>query len=487
MAQSRRDQVLAHRFLMGRLSSGMLRDEPDAPDTPLGRTSRGTVIGLVVGAVIALVVTLYGVIVPGGNTSWQTPGTMVVVSDTGARYLYLGGQLRPVLNQTSARLIAGSQFTIQQVAANSLDGTPRGPMIGLVGAPDSLTPATGLNTGPWLACGTEQITDSGAFAPRLALQVGVPGTGQPLGRGQGLVVAGPDQSLYVISNGQRLRLDSAHGATQALGYASVNPFPVTAGFLDTVPAGPDLAAPDVPGRGAAGPVLAGHPTAVGQLFSGAGNQHYLLRADGLVPLTDTLFGLLRGDPRTQQAAYRGGPVAANPIGPADVAAHSASGGAQASLTHDGALPETPPTPVATPSGQGVCIQVQPNGAAPITSVFLVDGNTVGGQAPARQLGVVPSCREPDEIAVRPGGGALVRALSTGGTVANTVYLVSDAGVKYPVPSDDVVKQLGYDPAATVPLPATLLGMLPTGPSLDPAALAGGGMATQRTPAQPCSS
>lgn len=37
--QSRRDQVQAHLFVMSRLASGMLRAEPDAPDTPTGRTT----------------------------------------------------------------------------------------------------------------------------------------------------------------------------------------------------------------------------------------------------------------------------------------------------------------------------------------------------------------------------------------------------------------------------------------------------------------
>ncbi|MFD0567150.1 hypothetical protein ACFQ2M_38235 [Kitasatospora saccharophila] len=39
--QSRRDQVQAHLFVMGRVAAGVLRAEPDAPDTPVGRTNRG--------------------------------------------------------------------------------------------------------------------------------------------------------------------------------------------------------------------------------------------------------------------------------------------------------------------------------------------------------------------------------------------------------------------------------------------------------------
>lgn len=40
--QSKRDQVQAHGFMMGRLSSGLLTADPDAPESPLGRTTRGS-------------------------------------------------------------------------------------------------------------------------------------------------------------------------------------------------------------------------------------------------------------------------------------------------------------------------------------------------------------------------------------------------------------------------------------------------------------
>ena len=46
--QSKRDQVHAHTFMMGRLSSGLLTADPDAPESPLGRTTRGVVFGVLV-------------------------------------------------------------------------------------------------------------------------------------------------------------------------------------------------------------------------------------------------------------------------------------------------------------------------------------------------------------------------------------------------------------------------------------------------------
>jgi Type VII secretion system ESX-1, transport TM domain B len=49
--------------------------------------------------------------------------------------------------------------------------------------------------------------------------------------------------------------------------------------------------------------------------------------------------------------------------------------------------------------------------------------------------------------------------------------VTDAGVKFPVPSADVAA-LGYRAGQAAPLPAALLGLLPTGPALDLAPLRG---------------
>jgi hypothetical protein len=58
-------------------------------------------------------------------------------------------------------------------------------------------------------------------------------------------------------------------------------------------------------------------------------------------------------------------------------------------------------------------------------------------------------------------------------------------VKYPLPSPAAAKQLGYTKAAPAAVPTRLLGLLPTGPSLDPAALTGGGVVEPPTTTNPC--
>src|SRR6266705_2431294 len=98
MAQTRRDQVQAHTFVINRLTAGMLRRDPDAEESPTGRTSRGIMLGVVVAVIGGLIVALYGLVVGGGADSWRKDGTLILVKDSGARLLYLGGQLHPVLN-----------------------------------------------------------------------------------------------------------------------------------------------------------------------------------------------------------------------------------------------------------------------------------------------------------------------------------------------------------------------------------------------------
>jgi type VII secretion protein EccB len=158
--QSRRDQVQAYTFTVGRLTSGMLTADPDAVDTPMNRTRRGGVIGLVIGALICVGFIVVGLLVPKDSDSWRKSGVLIMEKETGARYVYGAGTLRPVINYTSAKLITGDKGTVQQVSRNTLADVPRGTPIGIPGAPDSLPgsptppgrcapPRARPTTGPW--------------------------------------------------------------------------------------------------------------------------------------------------------------------------------------------------------------------------------------------------------------------------------------------------------------------------------------------------
>jgi hypothetical protein len=75
----------------------------------------------------------------------------------------------------------------------------------------------------------------------------------------------------------------------------------------------------------------------------------------------------------------------------------------------------------------------------------------------------------DQAVIAAGSGALVRVLPAPDAAPGTEYLVTDLGVKYPFADDAAVTALGYGQVAAMNVSPALLGLLPTGPALDPTA------------------
>lgn len=88
------------------------------------------------------------------------------------------------------------------------------------------------------------------------------------------------------------------------------------------------------------------------------------------------------------------------------------------------------------------------------------------------------------FAVRPDGGALVKALSSAGT-GTAYYLVTGSGAKHPIPGGDKgLQRLGYRADQAVPVPSGVLGMLASGPALDGTALLAQGLVEATKDAAP---
>src|SRR5262249_1723714 len=134
---TRREQHNAHRFLTRRIVSAMLSGEPESNELPMRRFGMA-VIGSVLVATLALAgIGIYGPLSRGGGAPAEN--VIIVEREPGAKYLYLQGQLHPVLNWTSALLIVGQPTpTVQTMSRTSLRDIPRGRPVGIVDAPDSL-------------------------------------------------------------------------------------------------------------------------------------------------------------------------------------------------------------------------------------------------------------------------------------------------------------------------------------------------------------
>jgi len=167
--QSRRDQVDAHNYLLARLNSALVRADPDSIEPPGRRDTRAFAVGLVLMLLACAGVAGWALFFDSGSTAWKQAGVLIVDEDTGSRYLLDGNRLEPVLNLASARLLVGSQLSVESVSSDTLDGLARGTAVGIAGAPDMLPSTDLLNTGVWRVClapvsGSAATVGTGAVA-----------------------------------------------------------------------------------------------------------------------------------------------------------------------------------------------------------------------------------------------------------------------------------------------------------------------------------
>ncbi|GAA4531781.1 type VII secretion protein EccB [Amycolatopsis samaneae] len=460
--QSRRDQVQAYFFVVGRLVAAVVHGKPDVLQPPNKRLNTGVFLGIVVGAIVMGIFGIYGVFVPGGNTSWRQPGAIVMNETTGARYIYLDDQLRPVLNYSSARLAAGKSGSGQvvSVAQKSLDGTPVGQPIGIVGAPDALP--TALDNGPWTVCAQPPGNGPQGQPPTVSLVLGHP-LQRTLDDREALLARTPDGTNFLIWRGKRHRIPG-RSEIEAL-YGGVAPVTVTPAWMNALPAGPDVAA-SVPDQvGSQGPSIDGHASVVGQVYQVRNpaigtSQLYLVRADGVATLSPTNAALLMASPSIR-AAYRGSPVEAIPAGPGALSGVPASTSGPDLV---GGLPPEPPRIVSPPPDAMACANFSPLGPGGqqvsagllATSVSATKGIPVSAHA----VGTTA-----DRVVIPAGGGMLVAAQQVPGAPPGAVYLVTETGTKYPLANGDVAGALGYSGQNPVRMPAELLSLLPSGPLL----------------------
>ncbi len=452
---ARYEQVRAYRFVTRRIVSAMLSGEPESNELPVRRLGMSLFASVIVGMIVLAVVGVYGFINPSGGKPAEND--IVIERESGARYVYIEGRLHPVLNFTSARLIVGSPSpSVRTMSHKSLVNLPVGPPVGIRDAPDPPPPKKNLVGLPWNVCGV-RVTGAGEAAAQLVIGR-TPSGGVTLGDDALLVStsAGNELPLYLLWHDHRLRITERTTLT-ALELASVTPMRIDRAQLDAVAAGPDLAALKLPGAGQPSPKkVAGATAEIGTVYR-SGQQNYVLTSKGLATIGAASTALLtaNGKPVVQISASQ----AAQAFDPAPIEPEG--------------FPQAKPKIRAETGGSTVCVQF---GAA-----------AGGAQTPAlslfgpgsEQLTLDPDRTTPrggttaDQVTLAEGHGALAQALpGADSTATGTVYLITDQGIRYPLKDGGDVKALpalGYEGAKPVGVPASLLSLVPLGPTLDPVA------------------
>lgn len=457
---SRSDQLHSHQFTLQRVIGALATRDPDPASSPMRRIG-GAVFGGVMVAVLALAaVGVYGVLRPGGKDTWRDGKSVIIEDESGARFVYTGGVLHPVLNYSSALLLLGSQQPgTVHVSRDSLKGTPRGSELGIPGAPDALPAAGDLVTDPWSLCSRPARTGGGAES---VLLVGAQPT-TPLGvlGSKAIYAKDPAGGLHLIVNDHRYPIRSTDSDTvvTALNLAGKNPVAVAPAVLNSIAIGRDLSRIGLPwGKKS---TVEGS-SAVGRVYytqtQNGGRQYGVAMPDGLAAITQLQADLILADPN---AAGHG---EATKLDPSVFSAEPRA----ASLipTGDAPPPETTPALFEPTGNAGLCVEVgQGSGAAQVrTAASLAPGT---GEVPGASAAGSPASA--DWIAVAPGRGAVVEALASANSPDGALSLVTDLGVRYPVPSMQVLATLGYGGVSPVRLPAAVVALLPVGRALDPTA------------------
>ncbi|MEV4489146.1 type VII secretion protein EccB [Micromonospora coxensis] len=457
--RTRRDQVQAYRFVTRRIVSGMLSGDPETTNLPMRRLGMA-----VVGSVIAAAIVLGGAGAYGqftGNTAPLETNTLVIERETGATYVFADGVLHPTLNYTSARLILNeADAPVRTMSRASIAERPRGRTVGIVGAPDALPDPKSLVGLPWSVCDVPDPGDSRRSTTRLVIDRPLAG-GTPLG-GEAVLVRGGGQR-FLLANGARAQIVGGDPALAALKMTNATTLDVGAPLLNAVPAGPALRRLGVEGDGApSGRTVGGRQARVGDVFRAAG-EHYVLTRDGLVSIGEVSALLLQSD---------GGQV--TDITP-DEAGRLLT---DERLEAEGTLRTLPALRPVRPGQSVVCATYRPGpgGGPPTTTLEVFDrapAELTGDGATAARQGPRDAVETADEVLLPGGRGALVQAAPGAGegtepAAGATVYLITPQGMRYPLGkrSGDAVAALGYGGVKPLVVPASLLSLVPTGPTLE---------------------
>jgi type VII secretion protein EccB len=301
-----RHQVTGWRFVMRRIASGIALHDTRMLVDPLRTQSRAVLMG-----VIILITGLAGCFVfslmrPNGQA-----GNNMVLADrsTAALYVRVGDELHPVLNLTSARLIAGKPVNPTTVKSAELDRFPRGNLIGIPGAPERMVQSTSHDAN-WTVCDTVSGSSQGGrsvHSTGVTVIAGSPDSdgarAAALSSGH-VVLVDNGSSTWLLWDGKRSRVDLAdHAVTDALGLGASNtdvlaPRPIALGLFNAIPEAPPLTSPAIPNAGGQPGFGLSQPIgAVVEAYSLGKNAsdtlYYAVLPDGLQSISPVLAAILR--------------------------------------------------------------------------------------------------------------------------------------------------------------------------------------------------
>ncbi|WP_280441588.1 type VII secretion protein EccB [Nocardia brasiliensis] len=482
-------QVSGWRFLLRRIEHALVRRDPSMMDDPQRGRSTALSIGIALACVIVAGAAVLGFFKPAKKIA---NSKIVAESDTGALFVRVGDRMFPALNLTSARLVIGSPDNPVRVSRSELAKFPRGPWVGIPGAPGSIADSTDRNS-LWTVCDTAKVGAAAPVSPTTGLPtvtlspVRTTAIGGPLtmdgnavrglARDEARLLRDSATTWLVYVDPQkgvvRASIDLGDSAVVlALGIdPTATVVSVSKGLIGAIPEVPAIRVPAIPGAGETITLRSGPSAPVGSVLTVStpdrGSSYYVVSQSGVVQVNSVLAAMLRN-------ADSHGSASSRIVGPDVIAANLRPG----SWPGTEAFPADP-VRLVDPARFGVtCYHWSRTGA---------DQNAVTELLVGRQL---PLTAEEQSHAV----DSVTAPISRGGTADSaymprttgrfvqvtgadpasprreSLYWISDSGVRYGIVAeqnpngvDQTLTALGL--RTPVPAPWSIVSLFAVGPTL----------------------
>lgn len=445
---TKRDLVEAHSFSRRRLVTAFVSGAPGGREVEPVRPARSLVGGLALAILLVAGAAIAGIFVKRTPSDWLDPG-LIIAKDTGTPYVILpdddGGDpvLRPLDNNTSAKLIFGPDLKPTTVADDDIAAQEIGNDIGIFDAPKALAGTEQLIDSGWTAC-----TDSDeSMLLRLADDAGAQiaaGQSQTVKQGDAffLLVDGDDDATYKfeLPDNDDGEADNLLEGVEATGAADA--LEVRSEWLNLFPAGP--------------------PLTLDSFKLDEGDIDYAEAIDGLDG--DANVGDVVEVPDATYLLTTGGPVSLTDFAEAVYLAVSGEKVREASRMNKPRVsanyPDSWPTGDAPPIDSDPCARLEPE----------------AGERPTVRLAANPSADASGEdlddgdlqVDVQPGRGAFVLSGGFEDVSGGLPYVVDAAGDRHQLVGKDAAKNLGYETSDAPTVPDTWMELFTCGVQLSKA-------------------
>ena len=467
-----RAQVNGYRFLIRRLEHALIRGDSRMIHDPMRGQMRALIVGMVISVLIVAACGVMAFFKPAPNIG---DAQILLSKSSGAAFVRIGDRVHPVLNLASARLIVGANESPKEVDDKFLNPLPRGPLVGVVGAPTSIRGAENIGMSSWSVCDALQTPAVTETTGSTTLQTTVLAN-DPVLDGD-IRAADPAESIltetngttYLIYDGVRAPIDMSDPVlVNGLHLQNSSARPVSLGVLNAFPLVDPITPVSIDGAGEPSARLGpDHPVgSLVKIVDSRGEQLYVVLRSGLQPVSPATADIIRYG---------------NADDASDVRTITPAALADTPIVHELAVdhyPSVSPQIVPTDPDRVVCMAWQRSNTDADATVRLLVGHRLpvpdGAQAVrlASSDGNGPGV---DSVFLAPGAGEYVQA--TGGEPdsesTGALLYVSDIGLRYHIKDLPTAESLGVtgvkvpDGPENAPqrAPWPVLSLLPAGPDL----------------------